>query len=110
MQCVLLGDWPVIRFPRRASRSGQEFGQFRGSPPLLAVVSQQPDVNDCGTRRKGGSHSRLIAVTQAGYPPRRLRAARSDAWRAVGRTPTDTRGSLSSDVRKCLMRGFFLQP
>lgn len=31
MQCVLLGDWPVIRFPRRASRSGQEFGQFRGS-------------------------------------------------------------------------------
>ena len=42
MQCVLLGDWPVIRFPRRASRSGQEFGQFRGSPPLLAVVSQQP--------------------------------------------------------------------
>jgi|GEM_PF-5349772 len=43
MQCVLLGDWPVIRFPRRASRSGQEFGQFRGSPPLFGAVGERID-------------------------------------------------------------------
>ena len=41
MFCLGAGGRPA---PRRATGGSQEIGQFRGSPPLLAVVSQEPEM------------------------------------------------------------------
>ncbi len=40
---VLLGDRAVVDLSCRLACRGQELGQFRGFPGLLAVVSQEPD-------------------------------------------------------------------
>src|SRR5690606_23379705 len=43
MERVLPGERAVARAPRRIACGAQKFGQFSGSPRLLAVVSQHPD-------------------------------------------------------------------
>jgi hypothetical protein len=43
MQAVLLGEWAITGLPRGRPCSHEKPGQFRGSPRLLAVVSQHPD-------------------------------------------------------------------
>lgn len=51
MEGVLPGERAVVRLPRRVAGGGQEFGQLRGFPRLLAVVSQQPDRCLCRSQR-----------------------------------------------------------
>lgn len=101
MERVLAGERAVVCRSCRVACGGQEIGQFRRFPRLLAVVSQQPDMLRIMERTQLGQSFKDRAV-EAGRTVTALRPA--EVRSTTGGTISGAWSSTSASKRKTVTR------